>query len=441
MRKIKVYLLMMVFLSILTQGCGTEGKVPNPNKASLEIAEQETKALNVDIYFDGTPSMIGYVKTGANTSYGQVVPLLEQATTRSWPNGQVSFYKFGNEITKLDGREFLKASTTSFYEYNEYFKNTCIDKVIDNAMLKNLTVIVTDLFENESDTNLLNKKLKDKYLASNMSIGVLGIKSQFEGVVYDIGIDKSNIQYSSGTDVGRFRPFYVLVLGKPMDVIKYVENLKKSGLSKIPEANFSLNTSNIVSPLSNLNDSVLVTKEKLAVVNNLVEKDGTNNIKQFRVKKKEDEAWFTAKLKYTQLPYIRKFDTKQIETQLVAKVFDNDKLQGVTNLSNAVKISNIKVKDTELQFDVKLSVKDLPLNKICYFEFSLLPKSEAFEEPQWISSWNMNPSKMKEWIEKPEAFDGGTTINLERFINGLWESNIEINKPRIANCYFYIVKE
>lgn len=445
MRRIRPYLIVIVllFFSIFIQGCGSNLKAPCPDLTSTAIDEDTSDALNVDVYFDGTPSMMGYVTPGPNTSYGQTITLFEQASTRSWPNGQISFFKFGNKIVKLNNRDYLMASTPSFYEYSEDFANTRIDSVLDSAAKQNLTVIVTDLFANESDTNLLNNKLKEDYLSKGLSVGIVGVKSEFNGTVYDLGIDQAFINYNSGnSDASRLRPFYILVMGKKMDVIDYIESLKESGLNKFPGTEFSLISKDIVSQLSGLDGVISIAKQNLASVNNLVEKaKNSNEIPQFRINKTESKASFNVKLKYYPLPYCRNFDIKKLETTIEAKTYKNGKLQNISNLPNAIAVKNVDIKGNVLSFDVELSVKNIPLDNASLFEISFSPNIESYLTPEWVTLWNMNSSKIQEWIQKPETFEGGTTINLERFINGLWQSNVQIHKPQIGSFCFFITKK
>ena len=83
-----------------------------------------------------------------------------------------------------------------------------------------LAVIVTDLFQDEGDINRLVAQLKEKYLQKELAVGLLGIRSQFDGTVYDAGINVPPIDHQGD------RPFYLLVLGRHADIAYYFDQIK-----------------------------------------------------------------------------------------------------------------------------------------------------------------------------------------------------------------------
>ena len=90
-----------------------------------------------------------------------------------------------------------------------------------------LVVIVTDLFQDDSDITQLIGHLKEKYIRKGHDVGLFGLRSQFDGTVYDIGIGEgSSMPYrSTPGNPETFRPFYLLVLGKYADIAHYFDRL------------------------------------------------------------------------------------------------------------------------------------------------------------------------------------------------------------------------
>ena len=61
-----------------------------------------------------------------------------------------------------------------------------------------LVVIVTDLFQDNGDINRLVPELKEKCIKKGVDVGLFGVRSQFDGTVYDIGIGEgSSLRYRS----------------------------------------------------------------------------------------------------------------------------------------------------------------------------------------------------------------------------------------------------
>ena len=81
---------------------------------------------------------------------------------------------------------------------------------------------MTDLFQDRRDVNLLVSQLKDKYIKNGLEVGLLGLRSEFNGKVYNLGT--TPILYRSTPDNPEtFRPFYLLVLGRHADIAHYFD--------------------------------------------------------------------------------------------------------------------------------------------------------------------------------------------------------------------------
>jgi hypothetical protein len=224
-------LILFVFLaSCLLISCGRHErvKVLPPVEIGDRLPEV-SDTLSVDVFLDGTLSMKGFTVPGVTSRYVQTIQLLERAAQKGWDKGSVIFYKFGSRIDPIAGRAYLEAAKPSFYSSPREFQKTYIEKVIDfprgyvppaGGIITgdnlpngdNLKVIVTDLFQDSADVALLTKSLKENYLAKNLAVGVLGIKSEFAGKVYDVGPVNYTFDYASGDSPEKFRPFYVLIL-------------------------------------------------------------------------------------------------------------------------------------------------------------------------------------------------------------------------------------
>ena len=237
-----------VFFIFLT-GCADPG-IPEFQDDTSDITPGDiSDRLVARIYFDATLSMQGFVVPDS-TLYTQICPYLESVIVSGWENEKVDFFRFGEQVESIDRNTYLQAGYANFYESENIFRETFIQKVIDyegqlasNRMAEStipeesteievpntpeestktvlpteeandrrkeggLVVIVTDLFQDKGDINLLVTQLKEKYIKKGIEVGLFGLRSQFDGTVYDTGIGQAPLPYRSDpNNPETFRP-------------------------------------------------------------------------------------------------------------------------------------------------------------------------------------------------------------------------------------------
>jgi len=427
------------YLIFSTAGCSKRTNVPAPNSDTSDALESISGQLTAYVYIDSTVSMEGFVRPSSATNYIQTLQVIESAINTGWKTSQIHFFKFGTKILPLKNREHLKAVKKEFYQTPETKIKTYIEKVINEPKTcsnNSLTVIVTDLFQNDADVSLLTNVLNEKCLKKNFAIGILGIGSQYDGTVYDVGIQSYSFSYKSNdTDTKTFRPFYLLILGKHADVANYFEQLK-SNLSFIKDT-FVIFSRYIVNPLASFEGASMEEIRGLAEVTNIISTTSQDSrVKQFIIRK-DSNVGFTATLKYNQLPYTIPFDTKKLTTEVIAKQFDfND---GFKENSDAKQSFNIEYLDS-LKLKVNLTPTTLPGNGIYSYEIIISPSKNAYKGTYWWNDWDMDLSRIDKWRRNPKSFEGSKTLNLKPFMNNLWQANFLTHQPKIARIYCYFKK-
>ncbi|MBI3650567.1 MAG: hypothetical protein HY231_05910 [Acidobacteria bacterium] len=434
------YFILTALLLLLASGCESKVKElpPEENADSLEAV---SGALDVDIYLDATLSMKGFVVPGIASHYEQTIQLLERAVSRGWEGGKATFYRFGSTISPIKSRGYLEAAQPGFYTDKNFFQKTYIENVIDAARSDHLTVIVTDLFQNDADINLLTRKLKDKYLAKNLAIGILGIKSQFNGDVYDVGIRNYSFSYvSEMTKPETYRPFYVLMLGKHLDVTRYYDELEKSGLKNFPSNNFLIFSPFLEHPATTFEGGRIETPIKIVetsgIVSPTVKEKRIKQFKQFRLRDSSSTASLIAALAYTPLRYTMTFNPAAVDTEISAWKFTNPHLESNEEAKQAVKVNGINFTEGKMNVELTLNAMQLPAKSIHCFRVVLRPKE--YRLPEGFSRWDMPLNLVEEWRRHPQSFNGATTYNLKPFLNDLWETLVQLHKPKIADFYFFV---
>lgn len=406
--------------------------------------------LHADIYLDATLSMKGFIVPGTSTYYQQTIPLLESAVERGWPGGSISFNKFGTKTSMLEGRKYLDAAKPSFYTDQEVNLKTYIEGVIDSASTDNLTIVVTDLFQDNADVNLITGKLKEKYVARDLAVGVFAVRSEFEGAVYDVGPNNYSFTYKSDVaDPTSFRPFYILALGKHADIERYFEMLRKSGLDSFPAKNAAIFSRRLSANLASFKDATITSTIKMAQVRSLLPLDVKDDrVVQFRIRGTPPLAGFAATLKYSPLPY-----TPEPASSELVPVVTAFKCGGGERASNSLErhpeslaengeaaraftVKTARLSGSEVKIEVEVTPASLPGDATYCYRFVLQPRD--YHLPGWISEWDMDGRKIEEWKRAPNSFNGSTTYNLNHFLSDLWATTLQVHKPKVAEIYCYI---
>ena len=94
------------------------------------------------------------------------------------------------------------------------------------------------------------------------------------------------------------------------------------------------------------------------------------------------------------------------------------------------------ISEGNLTFKAKINAKELQKGDIYRYEVIIKPKSYLL--PDWISQWDMDVTKLQEWNQGKEKFNGSTTLNLMRFLTDFSRTNMQVHKPKIAHFYCYV---
>ena len=446
---------------ILLAGCNTDIEdipeiPPNPsNTTPGEISEK----LIAHIYFDATISMEGFVFQDS-TKYTQICPYLESVILSGWIDGKAVFYRFGEQVESIDRYTYLQAGTRDFYNNTRINRETLIERVIyheekldsnqvsENNILEDteeiseepevvnslsdgnrLIVIVTDLFQDRRDINLLVSKLRDKYIKKDLEIGLFGLRSQFQGTVFDTGYDDRPLPYQSNPeDPESYRPFYLLVIGRYANIAHYFDRLKENGFDDAETIIFSRY---LVSPLLSFDGMVDKTDNLNRKIIN--PKHSQNpRLKQYEIVDNSEPASISAKLEYKPLPHAMSFDVDTFEVSIITKCSD----EGESKLAKAK--ASLKVIPTlsknndsnELNVEFSLDSQSLPRKAVYLYEVTLSPNVDTFQAPEWCSKWDMGDERY-----------GAKTLNLVNFVRDL--SLVTARRkphPQIAKFYCYVKK-
>ncbi len=406
-----------------------------PNNRPSAI-DQKSDRVTTLIQIDGTPSMQGFTKNFTNSRYAQTLDLLDRASTTTWKTSQVQYFRFGTVKQQIDRQTYLQAKLPEFYTGdNPVFRVSQIENAIAPAAKDRISIIVTDLYQKDSDTNLLLKKLKEDYLQKGYAVGILAIRSEFDGIIYDVGIKNTQFPYSTqGKKIEQFRPFYVLVLGSYGNISNYFDEIKKTSGSLIKYEQFTIFYPQIVSQVSTFQPENFPDLpsgiRRLKTINDgkVLVKVDNQPMEIIKINKNTGDNYsIKYQVSYNSLPYTLPVEPEAVAINSVARSFDTKtKDFQLINSSKALQLNDWKIDKNNLSFTTKINSNDLAPG-VYLFTVDAVPQD--LKTWGWWQKWNSSES----------SFDGAKTNNLLPFFQGLKSLTTElvgVNKASIGRfCY------
>ena len=461
-RRITSSILLTIYLSLffLVPSCkiGKDQKIPEfqPDASNSTLGDISDR-LVARIYFDATLSMQGFV-IPSSTQYTQMCRYLESVIVSGWENATVKFFRFGEKVESINRSTYLNLSQTAFYENSRIFRETFIQKIIDhevqltpdevedsvtteestetvsipeetnnNGKESQLVVIVTDLFQDNRDLTVLVTQLKEQYIQKGYEVGLLGLRSEFDGTVYDLGEAPLPYRSTSGKPE-TFRPFYLLVLGRHADISHYFDRLIANGFSDAQTVIFSRY---LVNPLLSFGGGKEIKTDNLnrKIINPKYSQ--TSSLKQYEIVDNSKPASISAKMECVPLPHSMSYDSDMFEVSTISKDNDDEEIK-ISKAETCLKVIPTISKNNdnnELKVEFSLDSPSLPRKTVYLYEVTLSPNVDTFQAPEWCSKWDMGDER-----------NGAKTLNLVNFVRDLSLVTARTHRPQIAKFHCYIGK-
>lgn len=446
---IKLLVILSIILALFITACNNlkNNSKCNAQTSSSDFLPPPTTDVTTDVYLDATLSMQGFTNSETFSYYQQTIPLLESAVIKTWKNGAVNFNKFGDKIESLSGRSFLEANKAVFYSDTTYNRKTLIENVIESADANKLNIILTDLFQDNADINQLVEKIKNKFIVNDKAVGILAVKSQFNGKVYDVGSKNYSFIYKTADD-SALRPFYILAFGSHSDIAAYFDALENSGIKDFPVKERIIFSRFLTDkPVTFLNSETVDIKNLNDVSEVLVKSNGNaSEYKELKVVNKKKQSDFITKLPFEKLPNTIEFGNElepEIQSWTCNKNENNDSnladslsFASNPNAKNALNISAALADSKTIEFNLTVNPEKFDNEDVNCFRIVLRP--QKFMLPKWVDEWNMTDEQIDAWYKSPASFEGSKTYNLKRFIQDLWTTTGKTHLPKVADFYLYI---
>ncbi|MBR0262200.1 MAG: hypothetical protein IJQ85_10470 [Selenomonadaceae bacterium] len=413
--------ILLLALSLLLIGCGNQIKTVPPLPGTLPNVLTSEK-IDTDIYFDATVSMKGFTTLAASNVYLTLPDLLGDLCNSA---GEVKFFAFGEQIRPLDGRTYRQFTTPEVYTE----PITAVANVIDRADTNHLSIIVTDLFESESDWSNVTQKLREKFFANHLSVAVIGIRNSFYGEIFDVGLNAAKLRYNSFDNPDRYRPFYLLVMGR--------DDIVKNFLRKFNERQTLPNDTGYLLLSENLTETPSdFSNFELGEVENFYSDDTLgldNRVKEFGVDKFSEAASFIFSWQYNPPLGACPIDLSDVDTDVEIFSVNGEEWSPLEN--NDVRVSFLKDNRQADIFLIKVSLtpeKSLAEGKLNFVRIKVMPKEQGYRLPPWVELWSVNVDGAA------KIFDGSKTLNLTRVLGSLKDSISSASRPALMNINFVV---
>jgi len=423
MRRLLPFVNSLIFISLLS-GCTSNFKKNDliySDSDVIGMPYQKADQINIDVYVDATTSMEGFAVNNSS-KYSQFLDQIEAVSQSAWKKADIKFFKFGKTIKPIDRTQFLQAKNElSFYRERGVFETTYIDSVIKSTDSKRLSVVITDLFQSEGDVNNMVNKIKEKCFANNMVVGILGIKTDFKGTIYDVpGLPPYSLQSTE-------RPFYAIAFGNNSNLEFLFDALKTQPF--INDDQVLLFTRNIV---QSFKVSVIKNKDSKFGNKKTVSAD-IHNLFDFSMNEKAKEARFDFELNLTSRKRTADFSEKAIEIFAFKKSSTDSKSVSKDSVpSSDLSLENIKRTGGKITGTLVLSNSD-PIGNYSYIVYLKLNELSGMVTPKWIKDFSTD-------APVPKTATESKTLNLDKLSSTLLVANASIAPTYIAKFYLNIFK-
>ncbi|MDJ0557175.1 MAG: hypothetical protein QNJ68_22575 [Microcoleaceae cyanobacterium MO_207.B10] len=433
----------MIGFSLVLVACAPKQVSKNCDLSSSPIEGLASKSNPIQpiVQIDGTPSMQGFVNV-PDSRYIRTLRLIETAAITAFENSlAVKYYSFGTKRIPLPNeRSSLIAQSPSFYTSREPFLDAQIDKALESLNNNNhdhLSIIVTDLYQKDGETARVIESLKVNYLKKDLAVGILAVRSEFDGIVYDVGLVDNSFEYlTKPNNPETFHPFYLLVLGSYENVASFFDRMKaasqKQGLN-FSDNQFVIFYSKLVqTPLIlNIKEDNLTLKgmRRLLTVNDgnvMVSMQNRETTERLMLKDEVGrERTINYQVSYEELPYL--LPVNNFSATVVTEYNNNSRNFAKYNGNQLIKFNDWQIQENELLFSTMFNYNDMDKG-VYWFSAEIFP--QALELPEWSSQWN---------LKEKESFNGSKTYNLSPFLDGLMASTLQQiklkNQPLGRFCY------
>jgi hypothetical protein len=427
-------------LLVLPVGCEKKDGTPTASAcvaytvshiSRMNAQEDKAKISKINVFLDSSGSMKGFVKSGVPTVFTDSLKGLVNTIAVTFPNNiHISYQRFGTRLQPIDPKQLVNSITTpSFYTDQDTMFGPVLDAIAREEK-EVLHLVVTDLFEERDSISALLEKIKS--LVSNnkseLSLGVLGLRGEFDGTVS--GIHINGVTYSFPFQ-GQ-RPFYLLMFGKREALREMYEAIANSILKQPNPINHNFvlfSGKPLELPLEFGKTEAVKKAFGLSAPDRILDRFA----KPFMVRGKDKTASFDQSFVLHYRPYVARLSFSTSDISILSVNCDaNERKVPAIGVGINASISNTTPDAVTLRFDIEPQA--LEKGQVRLVEVNITPKGVR-DYPKWFYAWNLDQNQIPNCAK--ESCDGTRTINLYDFLVGI----AKIYEGVPAKAYFLLLRD
>lgn len=355
--------------------------------------------------------------------------LVAQTLPNAAPERDVDYYRIS---TALPGgiqsfEDKTRATRGNFYSNGG---DTRLQTAIDSAKSNQMTILVTDLFQTSADMNAVSRSLTDFTLENETAIGLFAVRLPFKGRVFDLGFDGRSFTHDGE------RPLYGLVLGSPVQISEYFDNMRRFLSS--PNYRYLLFGTQI--SRKSYEVGKIVSRDNLVQVSpNAAPRIPEDRRLSVRISNNNREAGLTVALEPHLLndakPLVRD-GKKRASTTEVWRLNEGKSeyvnISGKSASGSEAVSASVVPGENQQNLEIQIQPQELTRGHYC---FNLELVLEEWGHPDWISEWSLPASQFQ--AENP---DGSKTANLKPFLLDLNLNLLASAPPKLGAFQIYVQK-
>ena len=394
----------------------------------------------IDVNIDGTLSMQGFAKP-ASGGYAQLLMDVDRSLANLWGQSNTRYYKFGAKSDPITQRPvYLEASRLGFYSGSGNYAKTRIDEVLRRGTPSALTVVVTDLYQQDMNIEAIQDAIRRRQFPRQAALGVWRWMVSFDGTIYDYALGKNVGQRYAG-----LRPLYILAVAPEPILKQWKKSLDQTLSGTKPD--FLAISSNLV---ENPNSWLRIEKtERLA----RKKSDLTANIPYTILRPSANCSDAILEVSpslrpstFSAISFTPGINLANIRVDLFAVVQVKDKTildprKGVSaTLEGASDRNSHKSQTSPVSPNIRIVVDCLAFRNETTFILRVreIASPEAFSLPAWVALTSVTSAQINDLLARRDPLWGQRTLNLFPFVSDMVAS--AMRDATVASSYFYLVR-
>jgi hypothetical protein len=388
-----------------------------------------SKEITVRLYIDATSSMQGFM-AHPDGGFPEQIQKLEQAAhlVRSNLKG-IECFKFGTKPVLLPGPPcYANLMRPKLFALPRDQDFTKIEAVLTTMRGRAVTIIVTDLFEDQADMGVLLQNFKEHVFQSGLALGIVAQRAGFDGTIYDIGLEQGRRSWT------KQRPYYALFIGQAGDIAEYFGALRSEG---IPADHLLIFSGALLEKPISWATSKLVRSHNIAVDPSFIQVDPANSSFGVLRLQSDSECELDLQPLIRPTPFHPQIDWGRVEAAAQVRRFprNSSAAEHVTGDAVTSTLTFPQGEQKEIELFLTWTPKKIRPSGRVYVEQVLLrlgPEGTNFNNTTFVKDWSTTPEP-----GKAANFDGSKTQYLSELLTGLWNSVFQGQEMDLGSVYVY----